>query len=317
MTKDNRRSLEEQKIAVLGAGGFIGRHALTALKKTGATLRAVDLVRPQNAKDTGAGWFVGDIADEAFISSAITGCDTVVFLASRSLPVSANNNMAAEIRSHVEGSVRAAEIALSQGVKRFLFASSGGTVYGTNSEIPVPEDTPKVPRNAYGVSKLSVEHYLRVMNELRGLKTLSLRISNPFGEGQQARGMQGFVAAAMEHAFSSKSLSIWGDGSVIRDFVYVGDVADAIVTGCSYDGTATEINIGSSKGRTLLEVAKAVEMAAGKPLELVFEPGRNIDVAANILDVSRARHELHWTPKTNFANALELTAQWWRARSDA
>lgn len=300
---------------VIGGAGFIGRHTITALKKSGATVRAVDMVAPACVEETSIDWFIGDINDEAFISSAISGCDAVVFLAGGSLPASANNDMAGEIRSHVEQSVRIAEIALKEGAQRFVFASSGGTVYGLDSKEPIREDAPKTPRNAYGVSKLSIEHYLRVMKQLRSLKTLSLRISNPFGEGQHARGMQGFIAAAMEHTFSGKSLPVWGDGSVIRDFIYVGDVANAIVSACSYDGAATEINIGSGKGRTLLEVAKAVETASGKSLKLAFEPSRNIDVATNILDISRAHQELGWLPQTNFHDAINRTAQWWREKS--
>lgn len=299
-------------ILVIGGGGFIGRHTIAALSQAGARVRAVDLRKPDDSQKTGAQWLIGDINDKDFASSAMRGCDSVVLLAGCSLPASANNNMAAEISSHVELSVKVAEIGLHENVGHFVFASSGGTVYGLDSEKPIAEDTPKTPRNAYGVSKLSIEHYLRLLKQLHGLNSVSLRFANPFGEGQNARGMQGFVAAAMEHAFSGSPLHIWGDGSVIRDFIYVGDVADAITAACRYNGYQTEINIGSGIGRSLLEVAKSVEKAADKPLQLVFEPGRNIDVAYNVLDISRASTELDWTPDTDFQKALNKTAQWWR-----
>jgi UDP-glucose 4-epimerase len=151
------------------------------------------------------------------------------------------------------------------------------------------------------------------MNKLRGLKTLSLRISNPFGERQYARGAQGFVAAAMEHAFAGRALPVWGDGSTIRDFIYVGDVARAIVAACGYSGDATEINIGAGEGRSLVEVAHAVEAASQRPLALAYQPGRSIDVAANVLDITRARQELGWEPRVEFDQALSRTAQWWRS----
>jgi UDP-glucose 4-epimerase len=140
--------LHDRRVAVVGAGGFIGSHVVDAVLAAGASVKAVDLVLPQGAPKAGATWLIGDVSDEDFVASSMAGCDAVVFLASRSVPASANAQMAAEIRSHVEGSVKAAEIALAQGVKSFIFASSGGTVYGNDSLTPISESSPTVLQNS-------------------------------------------------------------------------------------------------------------------------------------------------------------------------
>src|SRR5439155_18274586 len=176
---------------------------------------------------------------------------------------------------------------------------------------PIPEDTPTRPRNAYGVSKLAVEHYLRILHEIGRGEALSLRISNAFGEGQSAKRGQGFIARAMECAFTGEALVVWGDGSAVRDFIYIKDVAKAFVRGCVYAGKHTEINIGSGVGRSLRDVIKSTEEAVNRRIDVRYEIGRTIDVSANVLDISTAGEQLGWMPTTEFEQAMNFTAEWW------
>jgi len=304
-------------VLVMGGGGFIGRCTVESLLKAGARVRVIDIAGQQAAdapESRNLDWIVGSVADEALIASSAQMCDAAIFLASNSLPASANSDLAGEIGGHVRTAVKAAELCDAQGVGNFIFSSSGGTVYGLDSTQPLRETDHTRPKNAYGVSKLAVENYLRVLSSLRSMRCLSLRISNPFGAGQIARRGQGFIAAAMEHAFTGEPLTIWGDGSTVRDFVHLPDVADALVRATRYKGGHAVINIGSGRGHSLLEIVSKVEATTGRKIDLKLEPDRPIDVLVNILDVSLAAQELDWRPAPTLDEGLAATARWWRER---
>lgn len=298
-----------RRILVTGAAGFIGRNVLDHLVAQGRTVVGYDLRRPEEI-DPGVDWVQASLSDEGALASAASRCDVVLFLAGGSLPANANDDMSREIDMHVRCSVRVAEVCARAGVGRFVFASSGGTVYGRDSEAPIPENAPTQPLNAYGVSKLAVEHYLRVLNHLGRLRTLSLRISNPYGPGQ-APGPQGFIAAALHAAATQAPLRLWGDGSVVRDFLFVGDLAAAFAAAADYEGSLTTLNIGAGRGASLSEVIAAIETALGRPLAVEYLDGRKIDVARNVLDIRAAREELRWEPRVSLETGLRATIGSW------
>lgn len=302
------------RVLVVGGAGFIGRHVVRTLLAAGAEVAIMDMA-PAPAEFDKLDQVIGSIADAALFASAVSSCDMVVFLANSSLPGSANIDLSAEVKAHVQVSVKAAEICSDQGVKRFIFSSSGGTVYGYSSQEPLREDMATCPRNAYGVSKLAIEHYLRIINMQRKLETVSLRISNPYGEGQRALRNQGFIAAAMQHAKSGKTLPIWGDGTVERDFIHVSDVARAFALACATQTPPEICNIGSGQATSLLEVLDQIRQALGQPVDVAFEPGRMVDVARNVLDITRAEAELGWTPQVSLQDGLSGTAAWWHQQS--
>lgn len=308
------------RACILGAAGFIGRHVVAECLARDWLVTAVDIVEGLSAglqSNNRLTFRQGRLTDENFVRDAVAGADAVVCLAPSSLPARSNDDLAGEIDSHVRVTVRIAELAHAAGVRNFVFASSGGTVYGIDSPHPISEDAPTRPRNAYGVSKLAIEHYLRILRDLRGMRTISLRISNPYGAGQNAGSGQGFIAMAMRRAFAGEPLVIWGDGSTVRDFLYVRDLARAVVAACDYLGDASVINIGSGLGYSLREVAEKVERVSGRKLTLRYEPKRAIDVAKNVLDISLAFQELGWRPTTPLDDGLRRTAEWWAARQIA
>lgn len=298
----------QRRILVIGGGGFLGQHVLASLLERGFSVSSLDLHDPGGFPEVD--WLIGSAGDESLVAAAADFHETVVFLASNSLPGSGNADLSAEIGSHLRLAVKTAELCCNQGVKTFIFASSGGAVYGAGADV-TREDAPTHPMSAYGVSKLAIEKYLAVLSHLRGMRCLSLRISNPYGPGQRANRNQGFVAAAMSAAIHGTPLTCWGDGSTVRDFIYVKDVADAFVRGCNYKGASQVINIGSGQGRSLVEAIAAVERATGRRIEAHFERGRVFDVPRNVLDSSLAASTLFWTPRHSFEEGLAVTAHWW------
>lgn len=302
--------LAGRRVLVVGGNGFIGRHIVQQVHAAGAEVGIFDMAAAGQPDDD-IEQIVGSVADTTLLASSVAAFDTVIFLANSSLPGSANTDLASEVAAHVEVSIKAAEICNAQGVRRFVFASSGGTVYGFDSETPLSEDMKTLPRNAYGVSKLAIEHYLRILATMRELRTVSLRISNPYGEGQRALRNQGFIAAAMQHAITGKPMQIWGDGTVERDFIHVADVASAFVAACTAEDPPEICNIGSGRALSLIEVLGMVERALGREVPRVFKPGRAIDVKRNVLDISRAGATLDWQPQIDMDTGLKRTAAWW------
>ena len=304
-----------QKVLIVGGGGFIGKKVVAAFVAAGARVSVLDMVA---ADRDDVEWSVGSLSDPTLVAAAANGCDSVIFLANSSLPGSSHADLSAEIQSHVFVTIKAAEICNSLGVNTFVFASSGGTVYGysPDPQTGLVETDLTRPINAYGVSKLAIEHYLRLLSDLRPMRTVSLRISNPYGEGQRAARGQGIIAAAMEHTVKHTPMTIWGDGSAERDFLHVEDVARAFVAAAQYNGTESVFNIGSGACWSLRDALKAVLVATEQSLEIVYEKGRTVDVQRNQLDISLARRELGWAPIIDLPEGLMRTATWWLTPHD-
>jgi UDP-glucose 4-epimerase len=139
-----------------------------------------------------------------------------------------------------------------------------------------------------------------------------LRLANPFGERQRAPFIQGVIAAFLYRALTAQPIEVWGDGSVVRDYLYVGDAADALVRALEFSGSDRVMNIGSGVGRSVSEIIEAIERATGRSIDKRSHPQRAFDVPANVLDIARARACLGWAPQTSFDEALRRTVEWIR-----
>lgn len=305
---------------VLGAGGFIGTHLCAALRRAGDEVVAFGHGESPSwaQNDPGATWVRGDFADTALAAEAARGCDVVFHLIGSRSPALSDSDPVADLTGTVVATVRFLEALRATPPRRLVFVSSGGTVYGPTDRLPIPEDAPTEPIGAYGINKLTIEKYLGLHHHRHGLDTCILRVANPFGEHQVCHRQQGVVAAFIDAAVHGRPISVMGDGSSVRDYVYVGDVAEAMVRAAHAPGLAERaFNIGSGRGRSLNEVAAAVERVSGRPLERAALPARPGDVPAVVLDIARAREVLGWQPATPWDTALERTYRWALARKGA
>jgi UDP-glucose 4-epimerase len=300
---------------VLGGGGFLGVNLCRRLAAAGGRVRAFGrrCLFPQALE--GVDWYQGDFSDAAALAAAIESYEVVFHLVHATTPHSANLDMAADLQQNVVSSIALLDISRNLGVKRIVFVSSGGVVYGQAEQIPTPEDAPTEPITAYGISKLAIEKYLALYRHLHGLDFRVLRVSNPFGPFQVATKNQGIVAALIAHALADEPAEIWGDGSVVRDYIFVDDVVDALAAAAADRSDARVFNIGSGRGRSLREIIAALEAKLGRRMEINWKPGRPIDVPTSILSIDRAKTVLGWTPKTPFEEGLEQTLAWWRERA--
>jgi len=301
---------------IVGGGGFLGSHLALGLLAQGHAVRILDrpnLHRFDSAKGSGSlEWHEGDIVNREDVSRALSGCDIVFHLAWTTLPESSNENPIYDVETNVIGTLHLLEVACQEHVRKFIFVSSGGTVYGIPKETPITESHSTDPVCAYGISKLLIEKYLYLFHELHGLDYRVLRLANPFGEGQRVTGSQGAVSVFMHKAVRNEMIEIWGDGTVIRDYVYVDDVIDAFLKVASYNGEHRVFNVGGGKGKSLRDVVAAIEILLGREVRCTFLPGRKFDVPVNVLDSSRACAALGWQPKTSFENGLLRMMNWVR-----
>jgi UDP-glucose 4-epimerase len=189
-----------------------------------------------------------------------------------------------------------------------VFSSSGGTVYGRLHQIPVPEDHPIVPITAYGAGKASAEIYLSLYRAMYGMDCRIARIANPYGAGQDLARGQGAVTTFLHHALTNKPITIWGDGSVVRDYVHIADVAQALVTLATVARQDQFIfNVGSGVGISLNEIITELEARLGRRLAVTRTETRPFDVPVSVLSLDRTEACLGWRPSLSFSEGVGRT----------
>lgn len=298
------------KCLVLGGGGFIGKHLCEGLLAKGHQVRVLD--RPHLDLDDARSlasrveWLEGDFTNEVDVAAALAGCRWVFHLVSTTLPKNSNENPLYDLESNVASTLRLLDLARrGDGVRKIIFVSSGGTVYGVPRQTPIPENHPTEPVCAYGIGKLAIEKYLELYRVLHGLDYAVLRLANPYGEYQRTHGAQGAIPIFMHQALNHETIEIWGDGSVIRDYIYIGDAVAALIRVMSHDGPERVFNIGSGIGTSLNELVRILQDVTGQAIACRYVAGRNFDVPASVLDISRARTVLGWYPRVALREGIQ------------
>jgi UDP-glucose 4-epimerase len=298
---------------VLGGGGFIGTNLCRTLRRKGASVRGFGRSRMDSGALAGILWTSGEFTDRAALARAVEGCEVVFHLLGGSIPDSSNKDPLGDLLGSVVPSLQLLEICRASMVRKIVFVSSGGTVYGIPPAIPIPESAPTDPISAYGISKLAVEKYLALYHYLYGSDFSVLRVANTFGPYQSPDRRQGLVAAFMHRIARGQPVEIWGDGRVVRDFVYI----EAVLAAAVYDGPHHVFNVGAGVGRSVLEVVTDIAEVLGQPdVVPIHKPGRATDVPINVLDIALIGRELGWSPRSDWMEALKLTVDWMRAAGE-
>lgn len=302
------------KIIIFGGGGFIGSTIADRLLKDGHHIRVFE--RPRVAPyrhftdNESVEWIEGDLSSTHDVNAALEGMEAVLHLVSTTLPKNSNDDPIYDVQSNVVASLQMLNAMVAQKVQKIIFISSGGTVYGNPVYLPIDEKHPTDPLSSYGITKLAVEKYLHMFQRLHGIRALTLRVANPYGERQRIETAQGAVGVFLHHALQNIPIEIWGDGSVTRDYIHVSDVAEAFVSALAYTGKRSLFNISSGAGTSLNQLLAMLETTLGKPIERRYLPGRAFDVPVSVLSNALARDELGWHPQTSMQAGLDRTAQW-------
>jgi len=302
------------KTVILGGGGFIGSAVSDRLLLDGHKVRIFE--RPRVApyrefrKSERVEWVTGDMLSPHDLALAIDGMDAVLHLVSATLPKNSNEDTIFDVQSNLVATLQLLNTMVAGKVRRIVFISSGGTVYGEPKYLPIDEKHPTNPLVSYGIIKLAIEKYLLLYERMHGIRTTILRVSNAYGERQRVETAQGAVNVFLHRALRGQAIEIWGDGSTTRDFIHVRDIAESFAHALAYDGDSRIINISSGTGVSLNDLLHMIEEFMGRKIERRYLSGRPFDVPISVLSNELAKQELGWVPKVRLADGISLTAEW-------
>lgn len=307
-----------RRIVVIGGSGFIGTHLCRRLIAAGDTPVVVDRVAPAMP---GVEHHRVDMSSAADLWwPLLEDAAAVYHLAWTTKPQSANDDPRYDLESNVVAGVHLLDGLVRIARRpRLIFVSTGGAIYGDAAVEPIGEDSATFPLNAYGLSKLVFEHYLRLYRRNHGLDYLVFRPGNPYGEGQDSRGAQGAVAVFLGRMARGETISIWGDGEVVRDYLHVDDLVSALMCGLEggRDDGPRVFNVGSGHGLSLNDLLRELTAVTGIVPKVDYQPARTVDVPRVVLDITRVRHWLGWSPSISLADGLRRTWDWMRAGSSS
>lgn len=304
------------KALVVGGNGFIGSHLVDRLAACGWDVSVLDLwERRYDPLPETVRYIQGDLSQMYLVREALDGVDVVFHLAWSTIHEVSNRDPEADILANLVPSVQLMDACRQMGVGRFVFLSSGGTVYGPVERVPIRESFPQNPISAYGITKLAVEKYLQLYHRLYNLDYVILRPSVPYGPRQNPLGKQGVIPVFLYHIGNNLPVTIWGDGSVTRDFFFISDLVDAIVAAATKSlGRERIFNLGGGMETSLLELVEMVELTVGRKAVIDFQPPRNFDAPRIRLDIELAKKTLGWTPGVPLQDGLAYTWSWIASR---
>lgn len=299
---------------IFGGNGFIGSHLAEGLVEKGYDVRVFDnfktgMVNLETIKDK-IEIIKGDFLNETDVRNALRNVDYVFHYISTTIPATAIKDPIYDIESNIIGAVKLFQSAINNNIKRIIFPSSGGTIYGEPKSLPIRETDPVNPIDPYAISKLTIEKYLYYFNYTYGLDYTILRYSNPYGERQNPYGKQGVIPVFLNKIKEGEQPTIYGDGSIIRDYIYIKDAVKATIAVLEKETREKVFNVGSGEGTPLNELIAIMSEVVGKKIIPKYIRDSGIRVQRVVLDISKIQREVGWKPSTNLQEGMRRTWQW-------
>lgn len=303
------------RILVTGGAGFIGSNVVDRFVAEGHEVAVFDDLSSgfREFVHSKAKLYVGDLADAAAVDAAIADFrpEVVDHHAAQIDVRKSVSDPVFDARVNVLGSIGLLQACTRHGVRKVVYASTGGALYGEGRELPATEDHPVNPEAPYGASKHTVEHYLYIWKLLHGLDFTVLRYPNVFGPRQNPHGEAGVNAIFIGLMLEGKRPRIFGDGNAVRDYLFVSDVVAANVLALE-KGSGEMLNIGTGVGTSVNDIVRALQTILGFKEDAIHEGARAGEIQRIYLDASRAKQVLGWTPTVSFAEGLRRTVEWSR-----
>lgn len=300
---------------LIGGGGYIGSHLISGLLASGRRVTVLGRSQlPRYPLSVEVEYCCGDFGELELIGRLLDKHQEVIHLAYATVPNTSFDNPLADLLQNLPPTVQLFAEAADRGVKLVL-VSSGGTVYGEATRLPISEEHPAKPISPYGVTKLTLENYAYLYAATHGLKFICVRPANAYGAGQRPFSGQGFIATAMASIMKDQPVKIFGERGTVRDYIYVNDLASGIVSALEYGSLSQTYNIGSGIGRSNMDIVEEIYPLMGESgYKMCIEhlPVRVFDVHANVLDSAKLRQHTGWTPKIGFQEGLLMTRDWLR-----
>lgn len=303
--------MKKYKCLVIGGGGFIGSHLVKKLVNQNYPVTILSLGKGQdnnNLKDIikKIEYIEGNIDDIELLTKIIDK-DTYIFdLATSSVP----STTAAEALSDIQSHIKLIELSCQKKVKKFIFTSSGGGVYGFKKDMPISETSHLQPSSPHAIGKATIEYYLAYHCNQHNIPYLIYRISNPYGPGQVPKIGFGLIPTLFANVLSNIPPTLYDNGKAIRDFIYIDDLIEAITISFSKKNKYNIYNIGSEHGTKIIDIWSEIKKITDSKLIPNFQPKRAFDVKKSVLDIKRFNQEYNWKPKTKINEGLLSTWNW-------
>lgn len=303
------------RIIILGAAGFIGANlTLELLKNDNYDITLVDKsidyfgwakqIQSEKLKI-----IESDFNDSTDFSKLLNNQDIVFHLVSTTIPTTSNQKVSQELSANVVISAKLFDACVTNKVKRVIFISSGGTVYGKEAKCPLSEETPTYPISSYGLQKITIEKLLYLYEQMYQLDYRVIRLANPYGPYQRPNGQLGAVTTFTYKAMNDEEITVYGDGSVVRDYIYIADAIQGIMNIAFKAAKYKTFNLGSGIGTSINELIKTIRENINPNLKIVYKSGRSVDVPVNFLDISRYRETYGDVNMIPLSVGVRLTAE--------
>ena len=296
---------------IIGGTGFIGHHLVTLLSKQRDNLLVIGRSKtPSRELPKNVDYIIGDYGDPSFLNRILRDVDEIIDLSYASIPKTSFEDPINDILINLPSHVNLFEVASKYNIKKIIFVSSGGTIYGKTNYSPITEQYPTYPISPYGITKLVVEKYAIMYHLLKALPIICVRPANAYGVGQTPFIGQGFVATAIASVLQGKEIIIYGENGVVRDYIYVDDVVNGIVAALNSKKNGEIYNIGTGIGysnNNIIDKINFIAKSKNLVLKIKHLPPRDFDVPVNILDSTKLIIETGWNPTINIEAGLEKT----------
>ena len=304
------KELMGKNILIFGGTGFLGKNLCRSLTRNGSsvTVYAKNKISELVNEFTKIKYIYSDYINETNFDKMLENIDVVFHLISTTN--ASNERIIREFQENVVPTIKLLDSCVKNGVK-LVFFSSGGTVYGLPYSLPIDEKHRTEPISSYGIQKLSIEKCIEYYGHTYGLDYLILRISNPYGPYQNPFGNQGVISVFIANVLMGTAIEIWGDGSTIRDYIFVEDLMDACTKLVKYNGNNRVFNIGYGKGHSLKEIIEVIQKELKKKVIVNYKNSRVQDVTANVLDISLLKQEIDWTPSVSIEEGIHFMLNAW------
>lgn len=305
-------------ITLIGGAGFIGTNLAIALSQNRDNHVTVidsqkEFFSQMKRLELPIRYVVGSFDEKADFDSQVKNADVVYHLASTNIPGTSNFDIPNEMRANVVVTSELLDACVRQDVKKVIFISSGGTVYGKKGHCPIDEDTVTYPITSYGIQKVTIEKMLYLYRYQKGLDYRVIRLSNPYGPYQRPNGKLGVVTTFVYRALTDGNLKVYGDGTVVRDFIYIDDAVRGILNVANGENELRIFNLGSGKGTSINEVIEIIRKTIRQNLTVDYISGRDVDVPVNYLDISRYNNAYGELKQISLEDGVYKTAQFMKA----
>tara|TARA_B100000212_G_scaffold90759_1_gene66640 strand:+ start:27279 stop:28220 length:942 start_codon:yes stop_codon:yes gene_type:complete len=296
--------MKRLNILVIGGTGYLGSNLVQSLVAKGYNVSVLFRGLSEKSKFKNVNYVKGDINNTKDIEKATKEANYVYYFASSTNPKSSENNLLFDISSNLNPIILMLNSCVKNNVKKFIFCSSGGTVYGNHKQMPIKEEFTCQPISSYGIVKHNMEMYIKYFNRKHNLNYEILRLSNPYGCNHLQNPIKGIIPTYINRILEDRDLKVYGDGTVVRDYIYIDDFIQLCIKLLTLDKKNNTLNVGTGIGTSINELIKKIELVCNKKATISYMPSRDFDVHNNFLDITKVYDVYKWTPKISLEKGL-------------